>query len=201
MPEFYVFYNGDEPFPSESIMKLSDAYLEKTDNPMLELKVKVININLLIGHRLLEQCRSLYEYSWFIQQIKNYMAEEKNLDKALTKTIHDCEREGIMVDFVRKHGSEAVNMIFTQFNMEDALEVRYEEGFEDGFENGAEKGELLNVIRMVIKKLQKGKSISQIADEVEESQETVEGIVRTIEVAGTDDIEEIYKKLKELDKA
>lgn len=33
-----------------------------------------------------------------------------------------------MVDFVRKHGTEAVNMIFTQFNMEDALEVRYEEG-------------------------------------------------------------------------
>ncbi len=45
-PEFYVFYNGDAPFPEESFMKLSDAYLEKTDNPMLELKVKVININL-----------------------------------------------------------------------------------------------------------------------------------------------------------
>lgn len=69
-PEFYVFYNGDEAFPAESCMKLSDAYLEKTDNPMLELIVKVININLPIGHKLLEQCRPLYEYSWFIQQIK-----------------------------------------------------------------------------------------------------------------------------------
>ena len=35
-------------------MKLSDAYLEKTDNPMLELIVKVININLPVGHQLLE---------------------------------------------------------------------------------------------------------------------------------------------------
>ncbi len=51
-PEFYVFYNGDAPFPTEDIMKLSDAYLEKTDNPMLELSVKVININLPVGHRL-----------------------------------------------------------------------------------------------------------------------------------------------------
>jgi len=170
-------------------MKLSDAYLEKTDNPMLELKVKVININLPIGHKLLEQCRPLYEYSWFIQQIKTYMAEEKNLDKALAQTIRDCEREGIMVDFVRKHGTEAVNMIFTQFNMDDALEVRYEEGIETG--------EVLKIIRLVSKKLQKGKSLSQIADEVEESQEMVERISRAIEAAATDDVEEIYKKLVE----
>lgn len=197
LPEFYVFYNGDEAFPEESFMKLSDAYLEKTDNPMLELKVKVININLPIGHKLLEQCRPLYEYSWFIQQIKNYMAEEKNLDKALTKTIRDCEREGIMVDFVRKHGTEAVNMIFTQFNMEDALEVRYEEGFEDG----AARGELINLIRLVNTKLQKGKSIAQIADEVEESSETVERIVQAIKTADTDEVEDIYKKLLELNKA
>ena len=45
-PEFYVFYNGNAPFPAEDIMRLSDAYLEKTDTPMLELNVKVININL-----------------------------------------------------------------------------------------------------------------------------------------------------------
>ena len=62
-PEFYVFYNGNSSFPSESLMKLSEAYLEKTDTPMLELIVKVININLPVNHRLLEQCRPLYEYS------------------------------------------------------------------------------------------------------------------------------------------
>lgn len=38
-PEFYVFDNGNEPFPAEKILILSDAYLEKTDHPMLELNV------------------------------------------------------------------------------------------------------------------------------------------------------------------
>ena len=71
-PKFFVFYNGNEPFPSEKIMKLSDSYLEKTDPPMLELVVKVININLPNKHKLLEQCRPLYEYSWFIQKVKDY---------------------------------------------------------------------------------------------------------------------------------
>ena len=186
-PEFYIFYNGNAPFPAESFMKLSDAYLEKTDNPMLELIVKVININLPVCHQLLEQCRPLYEYSWFIQRIKIYMAEENNLDKALTQTILDCEREGIMVDFVRKHGSEAVNMIFTQFNMDDALEVRYEEGME--------MGELRNLIYLIGKKLQKGKSIPQIAEEVEETPETVEKICKAMEMANSDDVKVVYDYL------
>lgn len=58
----------------------------------------------------------------------------------MTQTIEDCEREGIIVDFVRKHGSEAVNMLFTQWNLENALEVRYEEGFEDGRQEGLSQG-------------------------------------------------------------
>ena len=40
-PEFFVFYNGTDNFPAEKILKLSDAYLEKTDSPMLELKVRM----------------------------------------------------------------------------------------------------------------------------------------------------------------
>ena len=40
----------------------------------------------------------------------------------------DCEQKGFLAEFLREHGTEAVNMLFTEFNMEDALEVRYEEG-------------------------------------------------------------------------
>lgn len=36
-PQFFVFYNGKEKLPQETILKLSDAYLEKSDSPMLEL--------------------------------------------------------------------------------------------------------------------------------------------------------------------
>lgn len=106
---------------NEQVLKLSDTYLAKTDFPMLELTVKVININLPDGHALLARCRPLYEYSWFIQRIKEYMASGMNRDDSIIASIKDCEREGIMVDFVRAHGTEAVNMLFTEFNMEDAL--------------------------------------------------------------------------------
>lgn len=131
-PEFFVFYNGDKAYPEEKVLKLSDAYIEKTDTPMLELVVKVININLPANHPILKQCRPLYEYSWFIQAIKDYMAGGKNRDEAIIRAMADCEQEGILIDFLREHGTEAVNMLFTEFNMEDALEVRFEEGKAEG---------------------------------------------------------------------
>lgn len=42
---------------------------------MLELKVRIININLPMNHPILERCRPLYEYAWFIQQIKTHQWE------------------------------------------------------------------------------------------------------------------------------
>ena len=193
-PEFYVFYNGDEPYPAEKVMKLSDAYLDKSKAPMLELTVKVININLPENHALLSQCRPLYEYSWFIQRIKDYMADGMNRDSAITQTIKDCEREGIMVDFVRKHGTEAVNMLFTQFNLDDAMEVRYEEGVEDGIEKGIERGELLKLIQQVQRKQQKGLSIEDIAADLEEEQSLIEKISAAIEQSPSSaTLDEIYK--------
>jgi hypothetical protein len=35
-------------------------------------------------------------------------------------------------EYLKKHGSEVVNMLLTEWNMEDALRVRAEEGREDG---------------------------------------------------------------------
>ena len=54
VPEFYVFYNGKDDYPTESIMKLSDAFMQldgklknqfENANYPLEISVKVININ------------------------------------------------------------------------------------------------------------------------------------------------------------
>ena len=191
-PEFYVFYNGDEAFPTEQTMKLSDAYLEKATSPMLELSVRVININLPEGHALLKKCRPLYEYSWFIQQIKNYLAEGMSRDEAIARVIQDCERQGIMVEFVREHGTEAMNMIFTQFNMDDALKSNYEEGVEDGVDIGRE----VSLIQLVCRKLQKGKSAEVIAEELEIEPDFVKRVESVAENCEYDE-EKIYRMLKE----
>lgn len=190
-PEFYMFYNGNEPFPSEKILKLSDAYLEKEDSPMLELTVKAININLPENHAILKKCRPLYEYSWFIQRIRDYLGQKQERDAAITHAVEDCEREGILADFVKRHGSEVINMLFTQFNMDDALEVSFEEGIEEG----REEGELLKLIKQVCRKLEKRKTADVIAEELEEEQGIINAICTAAETCGSD-IDGIYKELQ-----
>lgn len=109
---------------------------------MLELEVKVININLSSGHKLLEQCRPMYEYSWLIQRIKDYLAKEWNRDDAIVQAVKDCREKGILVEFVQKYESEAINMLYTQLNLEDAKEVWQEEAYEDGRDAGRAEGDL-----------------------------------------------------------
>jgi len=142
-PEFFVFYNGDDPQPSEKILRLSDAYLEKMEEPMLELIVKVVNINLPSGHKLLQQCRPMYEYSWFIQQIKDYRRAGLSRDAAITQAVKDCLDEGILVEFMRNHGSEVANMLYTQWNYDEAVSVEREEAYEEGRSEGMMEGERL----------------------------------------------------------
>ncbi len=180
-PEFYVFYNGNDRYPIEKTLLLSDSYLVKTDTPMLQLVVKVININLAESHPLLDSCRPLYEYSWFIERIKEYLRRGGNRDEAIIQAVKDCQKQGIMNDFLTEHGSEAINMLFTEFNMEDALAVRgeemYEEGLEDGLKRGIEQGKAKILKTQIEKKLAKGKSIELIAEELEEDIEVIRELV------------------------
>ena len=71
-PDFFVFYNGTDDAPAESVLKLSGAYTISSDQPALELKVRIININLAKNHKLLHKCPILMEYSRFIDVIRSY---------------------------------------------------------------------------------------------------------------------------------
>lgn len=143
-PEFYMFYNGPQNQPLEKILRLSDAYLEKTPESMLELTVRMININPSCNHPLLKESRSVYEYASFIQSIRDYIAKGLERDQAITAAMEQCVKEGIMADFISKYGSEVRNMLFTQFNIEDAEKVwkkeSYDLGMQDGIKLGTQQG-------------------------------------------------------------
>jgi hypothetical protein len=53
------------------------------------------------------------------------------LDKAVKKAVHWCIEHGVLPDFLQTHGSEVVNMLLTEWNWDDALEVRGQEAWED----------------------------------------------------------------------
>ena len=65
-----MFYNGEEQYPAEAELRLSDAFAVKSAKPNLELLVKVININYNKDNELLEKCRPLEEYTQFVEAVR-----------------------------------------------------------------------------------------------------------------------------------
>lgn len=89
--------------------------------------------------------------------------------------IEDCRKAGIMADFLRTHGSEVVNMLYTQFNMEDAQEVWYEEGKEEGIKQGKEEG----IKAIILNLLKRNMFVDDICAIAECSRELVDEVQKT----------------------
>ena len=76
---FFVFYSGEEEYPSEKTEKLSGSY-ESTPGtseplfPFMELEVTVININKSASHAILQRCCAMREYSEKVESGKKVSA-------------------------------------------------------------------------------------------------------------------------------
>ena len=133
-PEFYTFYNGEEAWAKEEVLKLSDAYLEQGGDVMLDLKVKMININPDQHHEILEKCPVLGEYSQFVEAVRAH--QRTGEENALQNAVDECIRRGILSEYLRKKGSEAVNMLIAEYDYDMDIKVQREEAKEEGIRLG-----------------------------------------------------------------
>jgi predicted transposase/invertase (TIGR01784 family) len=150
-PEFIVLYNGEDNYPDYKELRLSDAFMKtdkiKIDTP-LELVVQVYNINKGRNKEILGKSRTLDNYSRFIDKIREYQKEyqlkykerKEILDKAFRSAIKYCIKNNILKDFLRKHGSEVINMLYAEYDPEVEMKVVREEALEEGMEIGREEG-------------------------------------------------------------
>jgi hypothetical protein len=145
-PEFFVLYNGVDPYPDEKLLKLSDAFessllpgIIKKEAPALELEVKVININQGRNKEIAGKCKTLGEYSAFIEKVREFEKETDNMEEAVKKAVIYCRDHDILKEFLAKNATEVLNMLMTEWNWDDALAYRYEEGREEGREEGLEE--------------------------------------------------------------
>jgi hypothetical protein len=146
-PEFYVLYTGTQPYPDENILRLSDLFenpqdlgLPKKPYPLLELEVKVININEGRNNAIVNRCKKLAEYSIFIGKARAFLKEYTNREDAIKEAVNYCQKHAILKEFLEIHASEVSNMLLTEWNIEDAKEVWREEALEEGLEKGREEG-------------------------------------------------------------
>ncbi len=128
-PEFITFYNGIEDFPKEAVMRLSDSFAENESDPMLELTVRVININPGKNHEILQKCRVLREYSMLVEKTRKYGKDKESLEKA----VRYCIEKGILTEYLSRKGKAALNMLYAEYNYEDDIAVQREEAAEEAW--------------------------------------------------------------------
>ena len=174
-PKFIVFYNGLDKQPARREMRLSDAYANKEEIPSLELIVVQININPGYNDELLKNCPSLYGYMQFVEKIRENQ-KTMPLTEAVTQAVNDCIKENILADFLKKNKAEVVSMSLFEYDEKKHERTMMEIGREEGRVAGLEE----KLIMQICKKIQKGRSIEQIADELEEDVETIQPLYDTI---------------------
>jgi predicted transposase YdaD len=89
----------------------------------------------------------------------------EKLETAAKNIVEYCIRNGIMSDFLSEHGGEVVSMLYTEWNLDDAVEVGREEGIEIGVAKGREEGIEIGAKKMLsaLRALNEGKSIAEAA--------------------------------------
>ena len=141
-PQYIIFYNGTEEQPEEKYLRLSDAFepAGNGEEPMLECIAKQININYGYNQKLLDTCKRLHDYSYFINEIRANIAEGFILSEAISQAMDTCINKEILVDILSKQRSEVYDMLLTEFDEERYERTLRKDALEEGIEKGIEKG-------------------------------------------------------------
>lgn len=135
LPSFVIFYNGVKSQPDRTEFLLSELFHPTTDQPALELKAVMLNINKGHNQELMNACHTLRDYSEYVARIRTYSAEMPLTD-AVEKAITECIHENILRDFLLKNRAEAKAMSIYEYDEEKTLRMFREEVYEDGERNG-----------------------------------------------------------------
>jgi hypothetical protein len=152
-PEFIVLYNGVDPFPDEQTIRLSDLFEDLSAlglpaglPPDLELVARVYNIKKGHNQAMVQKNETLSGYVQFIAKVREFETalsggkkpadvsreDRKDMMKtAITQAVQWCIDHNILKPFLERNGSEVINMLFGEWNLEDALVVEREEGREE----------------------------------------------------------------------
>lgn len=137
-PKFFVLYNGNKEEPVKKIMRLSDAFHGGSDS--LELSVTAFNINNDVNQPLLDKCSYLNDYSTLVGKVKEGVNKGLSHHEAISNAIKFCLTNGIMGNYLLEHSEEVFNMLALEWNMNDALQARFDDGIEKGIEKGLKQG-------------------------------------------------------------
>lgn len=101
-PHFVVFYNGTDPLPEYSTLKLSSAYRNKEETPQLE-------------------------YAQFVAEVRKQAKVYPNR-QAIVQAVDVCIKKDILKEFLLENKKEVIDMVFFEYDAEAEKRVIYKDG-------------------------------------------------------------------------
>ena len=138
-PRFLIFYNGKEERSEREILELSDSFEIQEEEPWLNLKAVLLNINPGYNNDIVNACKTLSDYVIYTSRVREY-AEQMKIEDAVERAITECIAEGILADFLTKYRAEVKKMSIYEYDEERQRIWDREEGKEEGEKLGLTKG-------------------------------------------------------------
>ncbi len=197
VPKLVVFYNGEKDTADESILRLSDSFLQESrDKTDIEVNVRMVNINYGRNKQLMNYCKPLAEYAWFVDEVRSNQ-KNHDLTASVKLALDSMPNNYVIREFLVTNRQEVEGMLDTEYNEAEVMELFKEEGREEG----REEGSLRTLVKQVTRKMKKEKTIEEIVEDLEENRETIERIYKTAKLFAPEyDEEKIVEALLETDK-
>ena len=149
IPICVCFYNGTLNQPDRLELKFSDLFTETplpyAIKPSIEITVTVFNVNSGRNKELLDKCKPLADYSWFVGRTRFNQTRTNTKEEAVDLTLKEMPNDSVLKQFLLENQAEVKSMWITEYNEERAhaqsREEGYEEGREEGFDEGVSVGE------------------------------------------------------------
>ena len=148
-PYFVVFYNGLQKRPEYEELRLSQSFYHETETPQLELICRIYNINPHQNTTIKEKSPVLSGYTSFVEKVRTYQNENRNVDEAVELAIEDCIREHILEDFFRKRKDEVKKVTHLDYTWEKREKLIRKEEYEDGKADGRVSGIAESIIKLL----------------------------------------------------
>ena len=161
-PNFILIYNGSEDI-SVTKLKLSELYVGTTKRGLLDLEVEVINLQPEKNPTLKQWCKPLYESSWVVDEMREYIKNNKNekvtpelVGEALNHALQQMPDDFAIKPILENKKEEVIPMIFQEFNESEYQRIQEEDKQKDiadaeakGDERGQSKEKIATVKRML----------------------------------------------------
>ena len=108
----------------------------------------MLNINLGHNKELMEKCRALWEYAYFVNEVKENLKNGVPIENAVAEARKACIDKDILKEFLEKNSSEVEDVILEEFDREwyekkvreESQRIGLEEGRKQGLKEGRKEG-------------------------------------------------------------